>query len=154
MNNRENSFTIEEIVSVASRRVVKEVDFFTSCEKISNSLKNSPNYEYDEQKTLAENIYAAFPKYKLEKLTEEFRNWDDEHRGEYRLLMCNDIKLRAMAERDGIPSKLWITVKEDGSKGIDKKNNARKSENATGRRCPPLLGKTMSEVLSKVKNYR
>lgn len=155
---KEENFKIEEIISATSGRMVTNVDFFTNRDKITQSLKNSSDYKYDDKKSLAENIYSAFPQYKLREVTEKFgtwmekegSNWEKERSTEsYTALIHNDIRARFMAKSSGIPQNLTIKTKEydkeDKSKNVDIKKEIPESDKSSR-----PIGMTLSGILTEI----
>lgn len=109
----EENFKIEEIIAVTSGMGMKDVNSPEVREKLHDALKNSTEYKYDDNKSLNENIYAAFPEYKLKELAEEYstkmNSW-------YNLDMAfinKAMHVRFAASRLFIPDKLTIKVKAD-----------------------------------------
>lgn len=109
----EVKYKIEEIVAVTSERGMKDVNSTKVREKLYEDLKNSTEYKYDENKSLQDNIYAAFSEYKLKELTEEYRtkinSWHDLDLA----LINTTMHLRFAASRLMIPNELTIKVKKN-----------------------------------------
>ena len=109
----EEKFKIEEIIGAASQRVVTGIDSRENHTKVAHALKNSSNYKYDEQKSLTENIYAAFPEYKLKELVEEFSTLMDSWKEQNLSHFDNSINIRGLAVHYRVPLELRLKVKEN-----------------------------------------
>lgn len=109
-------FKIEEIISVTSGITIRGVDFFDNYDKISGAFSNSSDYKYDDQKSLAENIYTAFPQYKLKEITEKFKttvkSWKEQNQDQTFINNATNATIVTMAVNAGIPKKLTLSVNE------------------------------------------
>lgn len=110
-------FKIEEIISATSGCVVRNVDLIGNYNKIGDTLRHSEDYKYDYQKSLSENIYAAFPQYKLKEVTEKFeatlKSWKVQGKDETFINNAINATIMTMAINAGIPKTLTINVKEE-----------------------------------------
>lgn len=109
---KEEKFKIEEIIAVTSGRGMKDVNSPQVRENLREALKNSTEYKYDEKKSLTENIYEAFPQYKLKELTEEFCTKMNSWAGQDMAFFNTPMHLKFAASRLLIPNELTIEVKE------------------------------------------
>lgn len=113
---KNEEFKIEEIISAASGVTVKGVDFLDNYDRVSNALRNSSGYQYDDQKSLAENIYTAFPQYKLKEITEKFKttvkSWKEQNKDQTFIKNAINATLVTMTINAGIPKKLTLSVNE------------------------------------------
>jgi len=109
-------FKIEEIISVTSGITIRGVDFFDNYGKISGAFSSSSDYKYDDQKSLAENIYTAFPQYKLKEITEKFKttvkSWKEQNQDQTFINNATNATIVTMAVNAGIPKKLTLSVNE------------------------------------------
>ena len=112
LKTEEETFKIEEIVAVTSGRGMKDVNSPRIREKLYEALKNSTEYKYDEEKSLPENIYAAFPQYKLKELTTEYNTKMNSWKDLSLTLFNPTLLLRFKAEHLMIPDQLTIKVKK------------------------------------------
>ena len=110
--------SVVELIAAASGRVVTGIDPVGNEDKVSNTLKSMNGYEYDSEKSLADNIYAAFPQYKLKEVTEEFsalmQKWIND--GDNLTCIDNSKNAEAMAAIAGIPKTLHVKVKKEDEK--------------------------------------
>ena len=109
---KNEEFKIEEIISATSGRTVRGVDYVDNYDKIANALRNSSDYKYDDKKSLVENIYEAFPQYKLKEVTEKFSALMESWKGQDTTFINNAMNAKVMAINAGIPQVLTIKVKE------------------------------------------
>lgn len=120
MSNLKNKFKIEEIISATSGIVINGVDYIDNYDKISRALTEANMY--DDYKSLPENIYDAFPEYKLKEATEEFRalikSWKE--RGDNLTFIDISMNAKGMAADAGIPQEL--TIEEDKAKQQERVN--------------------------------
>ena len=113
LKTNEEEFKIEEIISITSEKCLKDVNSAQVRQKLYESLKSSTEYTYDENKSLSENIYAAFPEYKLKELTEEYlakmNSWNNLDLS----FIDKTMHLKFAASRFMIPHVLTIKIKND-----------------------------------------
>lgn len=144
----EKKFKIEEIISATSERTIRGVDFVENYGKIAYSLINSSDYKYDDEKSLAENIYAAFPQYKLREVTEKFKALMKSWENQGTTFINNAMNAKIMAMNAGIPQELTVKVREKEKEVNSKTEN--KTKPSSEDLCP-TKGKTISSILGDMK---
>lgn len=104
-----------ELIGAASGRTITGIHPIDNHDKVSNILRHMTNYEYDNEKSLAENVYAAFPQYKIKEATDKFssimKEWID--RGDDLTFINNAITAGFVAAEYDIPQTLHIKVKQE-----------------------------------------
>lgn len=104
-----------ELIAAASGRIVTGINPIENHDKVSNILKTMQGYEYDKEKLLTENIYAAFPQYKLKEATDEFsalmQKWID--RGDDLSFIDNSMNAKIIASSLNIPQTLHVKVNKE-----------------------------------------
>ena len=107
-----------ELIAAASGRIVTRIDPIDNEDKVRNTLKAMPGYEYYSEKSLADNIYAAFPQYKLKEVVEDFsatmQKWLDD--GDDLSVINTAKNAECMAAIAGIPKTLHVKVKKEDEK--------------------------------------
>lgn len=113
---KEEKFKIEEIIAVSSEKTVKGINYIENRDRLSKALKNSAEYKYNEKKSLAENIYAAFPQYKLKELTKEYSTLMEAWKNRDLTFVDTAKNVKITAAYYQIPQELTIKVKDSRTK--------------------------------------
>ncbi|MBO6290335.1 MAG: hypothetical protein J6N45_08445 [Alphaproteobacteria bacterium] len=118
---KEEKFKIEEIIAVTSGMGMRDVNSPEVRKKMQDALKNSTEYKYDDNKSLTENIYAAFPEYKLKELTEEYSTKMNSWHSLDMAFINKAMHVKFAASRLFIPDELTIKVKADKKEQVSEK---------------------------------
>jgi len=130
-----------ELIGAASGRIITGIHPIDNHDKVANVLRHMTSYEYDNEKTLAENIYKAFPQYKIKEAADKFssimQEWID--RGDDLTLINNAITAGFVATDYGIPQTLHIKVKQEEKAKTKAKANASFNYKSTQREDLPSV---------------
>ena len=102
------TFKIEELINAISNYPVYGVNSIENKEKISYGLKHSVDYRYDLNKSLAENICAAFPAFHLKAASDDYSRLMNAWKNQDLSTIDTSQNIVLMALSRGIPNILSI----------------------------------------------
>ena len=103
------TFRVEEFIGAISGRIITGINPIENEDNIAYALKRSTTYDYNPDKSLAENICAAFPQFKLKAASDEFSKLMESWKGQDLTFIDTKPNAILIALTRGVPATFEVT---------------------------------------------